>query len=175
MNLEEKKIGIIGFGRIGKEVAKIALGQGMEVIAHDTHCKNAKIKIDFYDGQQVNFDIKTVTIEEVYKNADFITVHVPYQGQPLISMKEIKMMKDNVGLVNAARGGVINEIDLLDALESGKIRYAGLDVFENEPTPNIKVLMAHQISLSPHIGAATIEAQNRIGTELAEQIEQLLK
>ena len=175
IELRGKKIGIIGFGRIGREVAKIALGQGMEVIAHDTHCKNAKIEIDFYDGQQVNFDIKTVTIEEVYKNADFITVHVPYQGQPLISMKEIKMMKDNVGLVNAARGGVINEIDLLDALESGKIRYAGLDVFENEPTPNIKVLMAHQISLSPHIGAATIEAQNRIGTELAEQIEQLLK
>ena len=175
IELRGKKIGIIGFGRIGREVAKIALGQGMEVIAHDTHCKNAKIEIDFYDGQQVNFDIKTVTIEEVYKNADFITVHVPYQGQPLISMKEIKMMKDNVGLVNAARGGVINEIDLLDALESGKIRYAGLDVFENEPTPNIKVLMAHQISLSPHIGAATIEAQNRIGTELAEQIKQLLK
>lgn len=175
IELRGKKIGIIGFGRIGREVAKIALGQGMEVIAHDTHCKNAKIEIDFYDGQQVNFDIKTVTIEEVYKNADFITVHVPFQGQPLISMKEIKMMKDNVGLINAARGGVINEIDLLDALESGKIRYAGLDVFENEPTPNIKVLMAHQISLSPHIGAATIEAQNRIGTELAEQIEQLLK
>ena len=175
IELRGKKIGIIGFGRIGREVAKIALGQGMEVIAHDTHCKNAKIEIDFFDGQQVNFDIKTVTIEEVYKNADFITVHVPFQGQPLISMKEIKMMKDNVGLVNAARGGVINEIDLLDALESGKIRYAGLDVFENEPTPNIKVLMAHQISLSPHIGAATIEAQNRIGTELAEQIEQLLK
>jgi len=175
IELRGKKIGIIGFGRIGREVAKIALGQGMEVIAHDTHCKNAKIKIDFYDGQQVNFDINTVTIEEVYKNADFITVHVPFQGKPLISKKEIEMMKDNVGLVNAARGGVINEIDLLDALESGKIRYAGLDVFENEPTPNIKVLMAHQISLSPHIGAATLEAQDRIGTELAEQIEQLLK
>ena len=175
IELRGKKIGIIGFGRIGREVAKIALGQGMEVIAHDTHCKNAKIEIDFYDGQQVNFNITTVTIEEVYKNADFITVHIPFQGKPLISKKEIEMMKDNVGLVNAARGGVINEVDLLDALESGKIRYAGLDVFENEPTPNMKVLMAHQISLSPHIGAATLEAQDRIGTELAEQIEQLLK
>ena len=175
IELRGKKIGIIGFGRIGREVAKIALGQGMEVIAHDTHCKNAKIEIDFYDGQQVNFNINTVAIEEVYKNADFITVHVPFQGKPLISKKEIEMMKDNVGLVNAARGGVINEIDLLDALENGKIRYAGLDVFENEPTPNMKVLMAHQISLSPHIGAATLEAQDRIGIELAEQIEQLLK
>ena len=175
IELRGKKIGIIGFGRIGREVAKIALGQGMEVIAHDTHCKNTKIEIDFYDGQQVKFNINTVTIEEVYKNADFITVHVPFQGKPLISKKEIAMMKDNVGLVNTARGGVINEVDLLDALESGKIRYAGLDVFENEPTPNMKVLMAHQISLSPHIGAATLEAQDRIGTELAEQIEQLLK
>ena len=175
IELRGKKIGIIGFGRIGREVAKIALGQGMEVIAHDTHCKNAKIAIDFYDGQQVKFNITSVAIEEVYKNADFITVHVPFQGKPLISKKEIEMMKDNVGLVNAARGGVINEVDLLDALESGKIRYAGLDVFENEPTPNLKVLMAHQISLSPHIGAATLEAQDRIGTELAEQIEQLLK
>ena len=175
IELRGKKMGIIGFGRIGREVAKIALGQGMEIIAHDTHCKNAKIEIDFYDGQQVNFNITTVTIEEVYKNADFITVHVPFQGKPLISKKEIEMMKDNVGLDNAARGGVINEVDLLDALESGKIRYAGLDVFENEPTPNLKVLMAHQISLSPHIGAATLEAQDRIGTELAEQIEQLLK
>ena len=175
IELRGKKIGIIGFGRIGREVAKIALGQGMEVIAHDTHCKNAKIEIDFYDGQQVKFNINSVAIEEVYKNADFITVHVPFQGKPLISKKEIEMMKDNVGLVNAARGGVINEVDLLDALESGKIRYAGLDVFENEPTPNMKVLMAHQISLSPHIGAATLEAQDRIGTELAEQIEQLLK
>tara|TARA_B100000900_G_C20563942_1_gene710176 strand:+ start:863 stop:1813 length:951 start_codon:yes stop_codon:yes gene_type:complete len=175
IELRGKKIGIIGFGRIGREVAKIALGQGMDVIAHDTHCKNAKIEIDFYDGQQVNFNINTVAIEEVYKNADFITVHVPFQGKPLISKKEIEIMKDNVGIVNAARGGVINEVDLLDALESGKIRYAGLDVFENEPKPNMKVLMAHQISLSPHIGAATLEAQDRIGTELAEQIEQLLK
>ena len=175
IELRGKKIGIIGFGRIGREVAKIALGQGMEVIAHDTQCENAKIEIDFYDGQQVSFNINTVAIEEVYNNSDFITVHVPFQGKPLISKKEIEMMKDNVGLVNAARGGVINEIDLLDALESGKIRYAGLDVFENEPTPNMKVLMAHQISLSPHIGAATLEAQDRIGSELAEQIEKLLK
>ena len=175
IELRGKKIGIIGFGRIGREVAKIALGQGMEVIAHDTNCKNAKIEIDFYDGQQVKFNINTVAIEEVYKNADFITVHVPFQGKPLISKKEIEIMKDNVGLVNAASGGAINEVDLLDALESGKIRYAGLDVFENEPTPNMKILMAHQISLSPHIGAATLEAQDRIGTELAEQIEQLLK
>ena len=85
------------------------------------------------------------------------------------------MMKDNVCLINAARGGVIDEQDLLDALESGKVKFAGLDVFVNEPTPSMKVLMSHQISMSPHIGAATLEAQDRIGTELADQIEKLLK
>lgn len=175
IELRGKKIGIIGFGRIGREVAKIALGQGMEVLAHDPYCESANIELDFYDSQKVNFNIDTIAIEEVYKNADFITVHVPFQGEPLIAKKEIEMMKDNVGLINAARGGVIDENDLLDALESGKVRFAGLDVFVNEPTPSMKVLMTHQVSLSPHIGAATLEAQDRIGTELAEQIEKLLK
>ena len=175
VELRGKKIGIIGFGRIGREVAKIALGQGMEVLAHDPYCKSADIQLKFFDGQKVNFNINTITIEEVYKNADFITVHVPFQGEPLIAKKEIEMMKDNVGLINAARGGVIDEEDLIDALESGKVRYAGLDVFVNEPTPSMKVLMTHQVSLSPHIGAATLEAQDRIGLELAEQIENLLK
>jgi len=175
IELRGKKIGIIGFGRIGREVAKIALGQGMEVLAHDPFCEAAKIDLDFYDGQKVSFDIKTTDLKEVYKNADFITVHVPFQGEPLITKKEIEMMKDNVGLINAARGGVIDELDLLSALESGKVKFAGLDVFVNEPTPSIKVLMSHQISMSPHIGAATLEAQDRIGTELADQIEKLLK
>lgn len=175
IELRGKKIGIIGFGRIGREVAKIALGQGMEVLAHDPFCEAAKIDLDFYDGQEVSFDIKTIDLKEVYKNADFISVHVPFQGEPLITKKEIEMMKDNVGLINAARGGVIDELDLLSALESGKVKFAGLDVFVNEPTPSIKVLMSHQISMSPHIGAATLEAQDRIGTELADQIEKLLK
>lgn len=175
IELRGKKIGIIGFGRIGREVAKIALGQGMEVLAHDPFCEAAKIDLDFYDGQKVSFEIKTIDLKEVYKNADFITVHVPFQGKPLITKKEIEMMKDNVGLINAARGGVIDEQDLLSALESGKVKFAGLDVFENEPSPNMKVLMTHQLSLSPHIGAATLEAQDRIGTELAHQIENLLK
>ena len=175
IELRGKKIGIIGFGRIGREVAKIALGQGMEVLAHDPFCEAAKIDLDFYNGQKVSFDIKTIDLKEVYKNADFITVHVPFQGEPLITKKEIEMMKDNVGLINAARGGVIDELDLLNALESGKVKFAGLDVFVNEPTPSMKVLMSHQISMSPHIGAATLEAQDRIGTELADQIEKLLK
>jgi len=175
IELRGKKIGIIGFGRIGREVAKIAIGQGMEVLAHDPFCETANIDLNFFDGQTTRFKIDTIALNEVYKNADFITVHVPFQGKALITKKELELMKDNVGLINAARGGVIDETDLLEALESGKVRFAGLDVFVNEPNPNMKVLMSHQISMSPHIGAATLEAQDRIGTELAEQIENLLK
>tara|TARA_B110001469_G_C9574421_1_gene284869 strand:+ start:106 stop:1056 length:951 start_codon:yes stop_codon:yes gene_type:complete len=175
IELRGKKIGIIGFGRIGREVAKIAIGQGMEVLAHDPFCETANIDLNFFDGQTTRFKIDTIALNEVYKNADFITVHVPFQGKALITKKELELMKDNVGLINAARGGVIDEKDLLEALESGKVRFAGLDVFVNEPNPNMKVLMSHQISMSPHIGAATLEAQDRIGTELAEQIENLLK
>ena len=175
IELRGKKIGIIGFGRIGREVAKIAIGQGMEVLAHDPFCETANIDLNFFDGQTTRFKIDTIALNEVYKNADFITVHVPFQGKALITIKELELMKDNVGLINAARGGVIDETDLLEALESGKVRFAGLDVFVNEPNPSMKVLMSHQISMSPHIGAATLEAQDRIGTELAEQIEKLLK
>ena len=175
IELRGKKIGILGFGRIGREVAKIAVGLGMEVLAHDPSIDSATIKIDFYDGQKIDFNIQIISIEELYQQSDFITVHVPFQGKPLISKKEINLMKDQVGLINAARGGVIDEEDLLEALNSGKVRFAGLDVFENEPTPNMKVLMSDQVSLSPHIGAATLEAQDRIGIELADQIHTLLK
>ena len=175
IELRGKKIGILGFGRIGREVAKIAVGLGMEVLAHDPSIDSATIKIDFYDGQKIDFNIQIISIEELYQQSDFITVHVPFQGKPLISKKEINLMKDQVGLINAARGGVIDEEDLLEALNSGKVRFAGLDVFENEPPPNMKVLMSDQVSLSPHIGAATLEAQDRIGIELADQIHTLLK
>lgn len=175
IELRGKKIGILGFGRIGREVAKIAFGLGMEVLAHDSSMDSATIKLDFYDGQKIDFNIQIISVEELYEKSDFITVHVPFQGKPLISKKEINLMKDQVGLINAARGGVIDEEDLIEALNTGKVRFAGLDVFENEPTPNIKVLMSDQVSLSPHIGAATLEAQDRIGTELADQIHYLLK
>jgi D-3-phosphoglycerate dehydrogenase len=83
-------------------------------------------------------------------------------------------MKDRVGIINAARGGVINELELISALDSGKVSFAGLDTFENEPKPKIKLLMHPNISLSPHIGAATNEAQDRIGKELADQISNIL-
>ena len=173
--LRHKTIGIIGFGRIGREVAKIALGCGMKVIASDNFVGEADITLDFYDGQQVTLKIKTEPVSELIKHSDFITLHVPAQKDYVISKDEIAQMKDGAAIINAARGGVIDEVALVDALDKNKLSFAALDTFEEEPKPAIKVLMNGKISLSPHIGAATKEAQDRIGTELAEQIIRILK
>lgn len=175
VELRGKTIGIIGFGRIGQEVAKIAIGCGMNVIASDPFIEKATIELSFFDGQTASFTIKTIAKEALLKQADFITLHVPAQKEYVIGKNEFAMMKDGAVVVNAARGGVVDEVALVEALDSGKLAFAGLDVFENEPTPAIKVLMNPKVSLTPHIGAATQEAQDRIGTELAEQIIKILK
>lgn len=175
MELKGKTLGIIGFGRIGREVAKIALGIGMRVIASDKFVGKADIKVEFYNGQFINVEIETEPMNDILKSADFITLHVPVQDDYVIEEKHFEMMKDGVGIINTARGGVLNEVALVNALESGKVAFAGLDTFEEEPTPAIQVLMNGRISLTPHIGASTNEAQDRIGLELAEQIISLLK
>ncbi len=175
LELRGKTLGVIGFGRIGKEVAKIAVGIGMKVIAADKFVDGATIKLNFFDGQSVNFNITTLPMDEVLRQSDFITLHIPAQKQYIIGKSQFDLMKNGTGIINAARGGVINEVELIDALESGKIAFAGLDTFEQEPNPAIQVLMNGRISLTPHIGAATNEAQDRIGTELASQIISILK
>lgn len=175
IELRGKTIGIIGFGRIGQAVAKMALGLGMKVIAADKFVNKAEIKVDFYNGQFINVAFETEPLEDVIKHADFITLHVPAQEGYVIGEPEFELMKTNVGIVNCARGGVIDEVALIKALDAEKVLFAGLDVFENEPTPEIQILMHPKISLTPHIGAATLEAQDRIGTELADQIIHLLK
>lgn len=175
VELRGKTLGIIGLGRIGQATAKIALGCGMKVIAHTPSMKKATIKLPFYDGQTVSFDIQPIPKEDLLKQADFITLHVPAQKNYVIGKEEISLMKNGVGIINAARGGVIDEVALLDALNDKKLSFAGLDVFENEPKPALQVLMNNKVSLTPHIGAATKEAQDRIGTELAQQIISILK
>lgn len=175
VELRGKTIGILGFGRIGQEVAKIALGIGMKVIACDNFIDETEIKLKFFDNNSISFKIKTVSKDEVLKQADFITLHVPAQKKYVIDKKEFNQMKNGAVLINAARGGVVNEVALVSALDSGKILFAALDTFENEPKPEIKLLMHRDISLTPHIGAATNEAQDRIGEELANQINNLLK
>ncbi len=175
IELRGKKIGIIGFGRIGQEVAKIAFGLGMEVIANDYFVESAPITLEFFNGQKITIPVDTSDLDTLLKESDFISLHVPSQENYMIGEKEIEKMKDGVGIINAARGGIINEIALVNAIESGKVKFAGLDVFEKEPTPEIQLLMNPDLSLTPHIGAATVEAQDRIGTELATQIIRLLK
>jgi D-3-phosphoglycerate dehydrogenase len=176
IELRGKTLGIIGFGRIGREVARMGLGLGMRVIAADKFLGHAEIKVDFYNGQFINVKIETEPLEDVLKHSDFLTLHVPAQENGyVIDEAEFKLMKNNVGIINASRGGIINEVALLKALDDEKVLFAGLDVFEEEPTPAVQVLMHPKISLTPHIGAATNEAQDRIGIELAEQIIGLLK
>jgi len=174
IELRGKTLGIIGFGRIGQAVAKMALGLGMKVIAADKFVDKADVKVDFYNGQFIHVEFETEPLEDIFKHSDFITLHVPAQEGYVIGADEFAQMKDNVGIVNCSRGGVIDEVALIEALDNEKVLFAGLDVFENEPTPEIKILMHPKISLTPHIGAATLEAQDRIGTELAEQIISIL-
>ena len=169
--LAGKTLGIIGFGRIGQEVAKRAIGLGMKVMAHDKFIDEANITLDFFNGDKKSFTIETESLKKVLNNSDFITLHVPKIGdKAVIGAEEIGMMKTGAGIVNAARGGVIDETALMFALDKEKLAYAGLDVFDNEPNPSIHICMHNGISLTPHIGAATLEAQDRIGTELADQI-----
>ena len=168
IELRGKTMGIIGFGRIGQEVAKIALGLGMRVVAADRSPKTYTLHLPIFGAGDVKVNIQSETTEDVLATADFITLHVP--GGEVIGAAEIQKMKDKVILINTARGGVINEQALLEALNSGKVAAACLDVFENEPKPAAALLNHPRVSLTPHIGAATEEAQERIGIELAELI-----
>jgi D-3-phosphoglycerate dehydrogenase len=170
IELKGKTLGVVGFGRIGQNLAKLALGVGMHVIHSDLYDTPESLEVTFADGQRLSFKTPKVATDELLRKSDFVSLHVP--GGNLIGKEELEMMKDGAGIVNAARGGVINEEALVEALDSGKLKYAALDVFTNEPNPAVKVLMNPHISLSPHIGAATLEAQDRIGTELADLINQ---
>lgn len=168
-----KKLGIIGFGRIGQEVARIGLGLGMEILAVDPAVNDTHIQIEIFKLPKEDYpsiQIKTISMDQMVREADFISIHVPSIDKPIIGKDELRAMKKSAVLINTSRGGVIDENALLSALENGEIRGAGLDVFENEPSPLKKLLTHPKISVSPHIGASTAEAQKRIGLELVDQI-----
>lgn len=151
-----KTLGLIGFGRIANEVAKRALALGMNVIY-----------TDLFGAKEGETKCKYVSQDELIKTADYISLHIPFikEKGPTITKKELDMMKDGVYLINCARGGVVKESDLLDALNSGKVAGAGIDVFEEEPTNNTELVNHPNVSVTPHIGASTAEAQQRIGVE----------
>ncbi|WP_312418446.1 D-2-hydroxyacid dehydrogenase [Epilithonimonas sp.] len=168
--LSGKTLGVIGMGNIGIEVIKMGISLGMKILAYNRTPKTEKVQLSFFDGQSLEFEIKSVNLDEVLKNSDFISLNTGLTDGYLIDSKELELMKEGVFIANTARGGVINEVALLDAIESGKVYGAALDVFENEPTPEVLILMNPALSLSPHVGGNTVDAQNRIGEELAQQI-----
>lgn len=174
VELRGKTLGIIGFGAIGQSVARMALGLGMNVMPFKLHHAEVKIYIDYFKikDAEVAIKMRTDDFDDLLAQSDFITLHVPFkEGDPAILYKErFEKMKDGVFVINTARGGAIVEDDLLDALNSGKVSGAALDVFENEPLPGKAILEHPKISLSPHIGASTNEAQERVGEEVADKL-----
>ncbi len=157
-----KKLGLIGFGRIANSLAVKCLALGMDVV--------------FTDILDIDCDVcPQVDLQDVLSTADYVSIHIPFSGgAPLIGKKEIDMMKDGVFLINCARGGIVDEDALVDAIESGKVRGAALDVFAEEPLTNERLLKCEKISLTPHIGAATEEAQARIGGNIVDIVKERL-
>lgn len=170
--LRGKTLGVIGFGRIGQETARIGLALGMNVMPVDLLIDEADIDINLYYSDKVRLSVKVETydMDEMLAKADIITLHVPFVGKPLLGKEEIEKMKKGVIIINTARGGTVNEDALVEGLESGKVGAAGLDVFESEPKPRQDLLQHPRVSVTPHIGASTIEAQANIGLELADRI-----
>lgn len=175
IELKGKTLGIIGFGMIGQRVAELAIALGMRVVASDIAPKEVKLQLEFFNGKTIDFDIVTTSFQEVLTQSDFITLHTPSQKGYLLAEQEFAQMKKGVGIINTARGNLINEVDLTQAIDDEIVSFAGLDVFLNEPQPSVQVLMNPQISLTPHIGAGTTEAQDRVGIELAQQVIEILR
>lgn len=164
-----KTMGIVGFGRIGQETAQIALSMGMDVIAVDPYVDRAELKIGG-DKINANCTIHTSDMDKLLAESDVISLHIPSVGKAILGEEEFSKIKKGCILLNVSRGGTVDEDAMLGALNSGNLAAVGLDVFENEPTPRKDVLQHERISLSPHIGASTGEAQEKIGTELAEKL-----
>lgn len=171
--LEGKTLGVIGFGRIGQEAAKMGLAMGMKVLPVDPYAESAVLSLTFGE-QTVSQTVKTVSMDAMLAAADFMTLHIPFTGAPALGADEFAKMKKGVVIANAARGGTIDEDALLEALNNGTVAAAGLDVFENEPSPRADLLTHPRVSLTPHIGASTAEAQTKIGLELADRIIEAL-
>jgi D-3-phosphoglycerate dehydrogenase len=172
-----KKLGIIGFGRIGQEVAKMAIGLGMEVLVYDYKQREFDVVVQMakaYQSHNFKVTLKGQSLDTVLSQSDCLTIHTPGSAE-VIGAAEIAQMKAGSVLINCARGGVVNEVALAEALQSGQISCAGVDVFENEPPTNDLMISQDNCSLSPHIGASTKEAQERVGIELAEKITGFFK
>lgn len=171
VELSGKTLGVIGFGSIGQEVLKMGIALGMKVKVCTREPKTKKLALQFFDGQKVEFEItSTNDMDDFLKGCDFISINTPKTSEYILSTPQFEKMKDGVFIVNTARGGVLDEVAMISFIDNKKIAGAALDVFESEPKPELTLLMHPALSLSPHIGGDTIDAQNKIGLELAEQI-----
>ena len=172
IELEGKTLGLIGFGRIAKETASIALGCGMKIIAFDPYISKGDVPVKLHPSYDNNYkiNVKTTTKEEVLAESDFISLHIPGGQGYVLDAPEFEQMKDGVGIVNCARGGTISENALIEAINSEKVKYVATDVFENEPPTDDRILRIDNVGLSPHIGASTQEAQERVGVQLAKSV-----
>lgn len=174
IELEGKTLGVIGFGGIGQEVVKMGISLGMKIKVFTRNIKTETLSLNFYDGQSVSFLITTGNDwDEFLTDTDFISINTPKSDGYILDTPQFLKMKDGVFIVNTARGGVLNEVALIDFIDNGKIAGAALDVFESEPTPELPLLMNPNLSLSPHLGGNTVDAQEKIGAELAAQIIEL--
>jgi len=159
VELAGKTLGVMGIGRIGVALATKALALGMKVVAFDPYVKS------------VDIDVTLTSKEVVLETADYISMHMPAQkDKAVIGKDEFAQMKKGVYIINCARGGVVDEAALLDAMDSGQVAGAGIDVFVGEPSPNDRLTNHPRVSVTPHIGASTVEAQDRIGLEVADRI-----
>lgn len=174
--LRGKTLGIVGFGRIGRSLAAYALGCGMKVVANDMYATDGNVDMEIGDIS-FSIDCPLVSMDEILSTSDVVSLHIPAQpnGAAVIGKTQLDQMKSGALLINAARGGVLDEDALLSVLNSGHLGGAALDVFVGEPSPRADVLSHPSLSLTPHTGAATGEAQDRIGLELASQIAELEK
>jgi len=158
IELAGKTLGIVGLGKIGQITAEMALNFDMDVLGYDV----ADIDTDL--------DVDMVEKEELLQNSDFVSLHIPASDEAFIGEEELDMMSEDAYLVNCARGGVVDEDALLDALNNDDIAGAGIDVWEEEPTNNDELVNNEKVSVTPHIGAATYEAQDRVGIQIAEKL-----
>jgi D-3-phosphoglycerate dehydrogenase len=170
-----KTLGIVGLGRIGMSLAEYALGCGMRVLFFDRSKEEETVTLSI-NGSPFEVKLNVSSFEEVLRRSDFISLHVPKQpnGSSVIGSAEFALMRKNAVVINTSRGGTINEAELIEALDNGVIAGACLDVFENEPRPNAALLKHSRIITTPHIGAATAEAQERIGLEIAENVKRIM-
>ncbi len=174
--LSGKILGVIGFGSIGQEVVKMGIALGMNVKVLTRKPRTETLTLNFFNGRSLDFEITSGNdMDEFLRKSDFISINTPKTNEYIIDAPQFEKMKDGVYIVNTARGGVLNEVALLDFIESGKVAGAALDVFEKEPAPEVLLLMNPSLSLSPHVGGNTVDAQEKIGVELAEQIIKLQK